>query len=35
MKKVTTKKQVDIYQVVTDRIIEALEKGVKPWVCPW
>ncbi|NOI26692.1 ArdC family protein [Vibrio mediterranei] len=35
MKKVTDKKQMDIYQVVTDRIIEALEKGVKPWECPW
>lgn len=25
----------DIYQTVTDSIIEALESGVKPWVCPW
>lgn len=25
----------DIYQTVTDSIIEALEAGVKPWVCPW
>ncbi|MGL4859495.1 MAG: ArdC family protein [Enterobacteriaceae bacterium] len=25
----------DIYQTVTDSIIEALEMGVKPWVCPW
>ena len=32
VKKVTT---VDFYQTVTDRIIEALEQGVKPWVCPW
>lgn len=27
--------KTDIYQVVTDSIIEALESGVKPWVCPW
>ena len=27
--------KTDIYQVVTDSIIEALEAGVKPWVCPW
>lgn len=25
----------DLYQVVTNSIIEALEAGVKPWVCPW
>ncbi|ECC6921913.1 zincin-like metallopeptidase domain-containing protein [Salmonella enterica] len=25
----------DIYQTVTESIIEALESGVKPWVCPW
>ncbi|AZL83568.1 DUF1738 domain-containing protein (plasmid) [Aliivibrio salmonicida] len=25
----------DIYQMVTDRIIAALENGVKPWACPW
>jgi antirestriction protein ArdC len=29
------KSKPDIYQVVTDSIIEALEVGVKPWVCPW
>ncbi|ENB6579609.1 DUF1738 domain-containing protein [Escherichia coli] len=27
--------RTDIYQTVTDRIITALEAGVKPWVCPW
>lgn len=27
--------KTDIYQTVTDSIIEALESGVKPWVCPW
>ena len=25
----------DIYQAVTDRIIEALERGCPPWVRPW
>lgn len=25
----------DIYTQVTNRIIEALERGVAPWVCPW
>jgi len=27
--------KTDVYQVVTDCIIEALNMGVKPWVCPW
>lgn len=27
--------QRDIYQEVTDRIVEALESGVAPWVRPW
>src|SRR5450759_5838498 len=25
----------DIYQAITDRIIESLENGVAPWVKPW
>jgi len=25
----------DLYQEITDRIVEALEKGVAPWVRPW
>lgn len=25
----------DFYESVTNQIIEALEAGVKPWVCPW
>lgn len=25
----------DIYEEVTNQIIAALEKGVKPWECPW
>jgi len=31
----TKKTVVDIYQMVTDKIISALENGVKPWACPW
>ena len=27
--------KTDIYQEVTDNIIEALESGVSPWQCPW
>lgn len=27
--------QKDFYQEVTNKIITALEQGVKPWVCPW
>ena len=27
--------KVDIYQVVTDRIIDELEKGNIPWQKPW
>lgn len=27
--------KTDVYQIVTDGIIEALEMGVKPWSCPW
>lgn len=30
-----SQKSTDLYQVVTDSIIEALESGVKPWECPW
>ena len=30
-----TKQKFDMYQHVTDQIITALEKGVKPWQCPW
>ena len=25
----------DLYQVVTDQIVAALESGTPPWVCPW
>jgi antirestriction protein ArdC len=27
--------KIDLYAVVTDRIIELLEKGVIPWQQPW
>ncbi|ENK6701005.1 DUF1738 domain-containing protein [Yersinia enterocolitica] len=30
-----SKTRTDIYQTVTDRIITALEAGVKLWTCPW
>ncbi len=30
-----SKTGTDIYQIVTDNIIAALEAGVKPWSCPW
>ncbi|MCB1805321.1 MAG: DUF1738 domain-containing protein, partial [Candidatus Competibacteraceae bacterium] len=25
----------DLHQLITDRILEQLEQGVKPWQCPW
>ena len=31
----TKKHKKDHYQVVTDRIVESLEKGVAPWIKPW
>ena len=31
----TAKPKFDIYQVITDQIIEALEAGICPWRCPW
>ena len=35
--KITNKtfKKVDLYSLVTNEIIEELEKGILPWVCPW
>lgn len=27
--------KTDFYQEVTNKIIDALEQGVKPWQCPW
>lgn len=27
--------KTDFHQLITNQIIEALEAGVKPWVCPW
>jgi antirestriction protein ArdC len=34
-KQASTTTRVDVYQVVTDRILASLEKGVAPWVKPW
>ena len=34
-KKITKKPIFDMYQEVTNQMSEALEQGVKPWVCPW
>lgn len=31
----TTNTRADVYARVTDRIIEDLEKGVRPWLKPW
>ncbi|HDY8011515.1 TPA: ArdC family protein [Vibrio vulnificus] len=30
-----TKSSTDFYQTITNQIIQALEAGIKPWVCPW
>ena len=30
-----SKESINVYQIVTDRIIEELEKGVIPWEKPW
>jgi hypothetical protein len=35
MKNKTERENVDVYQIVTDRIIELLEKGTVPWQKPW
>src|SRR5688500_5696881 len=31
----TSSTKLDVYQIVTDRIIELLEKGTVPWQKPW
>jgi antirestriction protein ArdC len=31
----STKKQIDLYQQVTNKIISLLEQGVTPWRCGW
>jgi len=31
----TPSKQIDVYQIVTDLIIEKLEGGIIPWQKPW
>lgn len=35
MRKKTEAQRVDIYTRITDRIVEDLSKGVRPWVQPW
>ena len=30
-----SKEKIDVYEIVTDRIIDLLEKGVVPWHKPW
>ena len=30
-----TKSSTDFYQTITNQIIQALEAGIQPWVCPW
>ena len=35
MKKNGNYKKVDVYQMVTDRVMEQLEKGIIPWQKPW
>ena len=27
--------RTDVYQRITDQIVEELEKGVRPWMKPW
>lgn len=31
----TKHERIDLYQDVTNRIVEQLENGVAPWVQPW
>ena len=31
----TNENRVDVYQIITDRLIEIMEKGVIPWRKPW
>lgn len=35
MKKSTQTKKPDLHEIITNRFIEALEKGTNPWVKPW
>ncbi|MBC7215300.1 ArdC-like ssDNA-binding domain-containing protein [Extensimonas perlucida] len=30
-----TKQKRDLYAEVTERIVQTLEKGIRPWSCPW
>ena len=31
----TKKAKLDLHEVITNRFVEALEKGTNPWVKPW
>ena len=35
MTKKAESERVDIYTRITDRIVEDLEQGVRPWMKPW
>ncbi|MBT9373423.1 ArdC-like ssDNA-binding domain-containing protein, partial [Rhizobium sp. CSW-27] len=35
MVKKTDSDRIDIYTRITDRIVEDLEQGVRPWIKPW
>ena len=35
MASVTTKTRTDVYERVTSKIVEELERGVRPWLKPW
>src|ERR1044071_6709085 len=33
--KANDESRIDVYQMVTNRILSALERGVAPWIRPW
>jgi antirestriction protein ArdC len=33
--KVKKQQHVDVYQMVTDRVLEQIEQGIIPWHKPW
>jgi antirestriction protein ArdC len=35
MTKKAESNRIDIYTRITDRIVEDLEQGVRPWMKPW
>ena len=34
-RKKASRQKTDIYQLITDKIVAALESGVGPWIQPW